>query len=246
MILDSHLARSLYIWIFIIPVFAKVALNLPPEIEIRSDYLSEVIPLNFSIPLSWKCLYYSGVLIFFARIIFVVYCPNFVREHGTAASAIASGVTAQRIRSIAADFLRSAYKKSLPDYESNQGYKIRTLLKQYRANVDDLDLSWMNKADISHAGELLFDSLESVRFSDNSSGRYEFHSFGTYNDVMFDSANSIEKDQLIKHLCWDLIHLQNSSYRTWRLIASFLVGFSFLLLSIPFVQGIWFVYGITF
>ena len=239
-ILGSRALKPLYFWLFAIPIVARVLADLPEKLQIKIVPEFSVVYLNFDIPFNWKLLYFAALAFALSRSLYVLFCPDFVRNHTGAQTVIAAGVTVQHIRSVAADFLRKCYKRKLPEYDTVEGRSLKLLLKQYHANIDDIDMQW-KKGIIRQlaVGDLLFDALERVLFKSSNSDNYEFSERGTYSDIT--SATSINREQLLKHLSWDLIKLQNASYPKLRGAITAFSLLSFILLAIPFFQSVFFV-----
>ncbi len=234
-IFDSSFIKPIYIWVFLVPILLKISSNIPSTLLIDSSGFEPPFEIHLDIPFSWKCLYFSGVFLFLARLLFICWCPNFVRWNRNAASAITAGVTVQQVRSDAADFLRKAYQNKLPAYDSEEAEKIRALLRQYRANFIAVDTQWKSINKIPYVGELLFDSVEAVSFATDSSGNYIFDDYGS---GLFSTTVTIERDQYLKHVCGDLIRLQNVSYPVVRSALSALTIIAILLMILPFLQGV--------
>jgi hypothetical protein len=240
--------KLLNIWLFVVPMLVQLTLYLPENIHIFLQGNSAPLKLSLDVPFSWKLLYFSALLVGVARIAYIYRCPVFVRENKTATDAISAGMTAQYVKSEAADFIGKCFKNKLPRYESVQGQNLRKLLRQYRTNVEDVEAQW--SADINEqedVGILLFDALERVEFEADENGHYVLPSSRTYKDTSLDLTRvTISNEQFLKHQCWDLIKLQNLSFEKSRgLITCLLIG-ALLLAAWPLFQSIWFVLGTLF
>lgn len=242
-ILGSQALRPLYFWLFAVPVLAKLLLGFPSPIEFIWQPLDEPVSIALELPFNWKILYFSGLSLAVARTLFVLFCPEFVRENRNAEAAIATGLTVQRVRNIAAEFFYRSYRRKLPHWDSVEGQELRSLLSQYRLDIRQESKDWLaGKSLDSKTGNSLYRKLSDVKFKVNDQGMYLFERARTRDEPWgVEVYEYISKDQFLRHLIWDLLSLQNH-YLPWvRVLVSFLTFLAILLAAFPFLQSVLFV-----
>lgn len=242
-LLVSETLRPLYFWLFAVPVAAKLLSDIPTPIEFSLAQLEQPITIDLVLPFSWKVLYLASLALAMGRTLYVLFCPDFVRDHRNAESAISTGATVQRVRSLAADFLISAYRNRLPFRESLEAQRLEVLLSQYRIGTKKIIRNWkVGSRQVDGIGRLMFDALDKVEFKVDDSGNYVFEREYVTKDYFGSEVEAIvSRDQLLRHLCWDLINLQNVSRSGVRLLILVLSLISYVLALIPFLQSVWFV-----
>lgn len=75
---------SMYIWIFIVPIAAKI---LSMTSDIATVTLFEyTFNVNLSLPFSWKMFYFSALFFALATLIYQIRCPRLIKEYPTYSS----------------------------------------------------------------------------------------------------------------------------------------------------------------
>ena len=83
-ILDNRVVASTAVWIFLIPVLVSVTRQFPV--------------LQIELPFNLFLIYFSALSFFLARMIYNIWCPDFLRRYSSPAEAIADGVSAQVVK----------------------------------------------------------------------------------------------------------------------------------------------------
>lgn len=103
----------MYIWIFIVPISAKV-LEKTHEIAEITIY-SYTFEVTLSLPFSWKIFYFAALSFAIATIIYQTRCPRLIKEHPTFASYENEGKPEWLLRDYATDI-----KVDYNEYRHNQ------------------------------------------------------------------------------------------------------------------------------
>lgn len=230
-VLDAGIFSRLYIWLIIVPWFAQFSEKFPSSIDIKPFDSEPIVSITLSLPFSWYVLYFSGISFVIARVIFIYYCPKFLREYENAGDARSKGLTIQYVMNETRDFLANYYRK--PRNVSDEEFsRLSDILQQYR--IDDLQLVMMKEMQTALGGQLR-ELLENVVLheSERSSDYYTLGSFT--------SPLTIEKEQLFKHSFWDLHRFQDAAFPRARLASTFFVALGSALFFFVAFQGLLFV-----
>lgn len=76
---DVKFISSMYIWIFVVPIAAKL-LSKTNEI-IFVTIFNHPFELNLGLPFSWKMFYFSALFFTIATVIYQTKCPRLIREY---------------------------------------------------------------------------------------------------------------------------------------------------------------------
>ncbi|MGL4748042.1 MAG: hypothetical protein ACRCYF_09960 [Shewanella sp.] len=121
---DVKIISSMYVWIFIVPILAKV-LSLASDIATVTvfNYTFEV---NIGLPFSWRLFYFSALLFSLATIIYQARCPKLIKDYPTFAAFDSEGKPEWHMRRYAED-INIDYEEFKSDLESSmiehEGYK---------------------------------------------------------------------------------------------------------------------------
>lgn len=98
---DIKLISSMYIWVFIVPIAAKV-LSLTSDIATITVF-SYTFDVNLSLPFSWKLFYFSALFFALATLIYQTRCPRLIKEYPTYVSFESEGKPEWHLRPYAKD-----------------------------------------------------------------------------------------------------------------------------------------------
>ncbi|WP_143056828.1 hypothetical protein [Loktanella sp. DSM 29012] len=237
-ILDNRIIASTNIWVFLLPALMVITEKFPVELSLFPFGSQSPLIITLEVPYNFFLLYFAAIAFFLARLLYILRCPQFLRQYGTATAAINSGVTAEVIRERAKDFLID-YQKTQIHQLSEEFKKIEFLLKV-----------------LLPAGKNVKEALSSGKFSDLGSISYENSvrenpGEGTYvvTDPTLPDSNtetisnvsiafsSGPKKQITSLLAFRQLELQNISRRSARLASSALVSVGFVFVALPLLQG---------
>ncbi|MFW9906336.1 MAG: hypothetical protein ACFFFH_18590 [Candidatus Thorarchaeota archaeon] len=97
----SKFISSMYIWIFFVPVVAKLLFKI--EEHLSFCLFGQKIELVFSLPFSWKVFFYSALSFSIANSIVLVACPKIIKDHLSFAGYIGDGKTHEHLKEYAED-----------------------------------------------------------------------------------------------------------------------------------------------
>ena len=232
-LLNSQYIRSVSFWLVLLPIAAKIVSELPESVELSPFGSEPPITLTLTLPFSWYIFYFSALLFFAARVLFLVFCPKFLLSFSSAGDAMTKGVTVQAITNDTRDFLVSYFKRKT-SATMKESSALSRILSQYRLADEFSMVAGRHPEpiglDIATSFKLLI-----VAESVEDSSRY----------VLGDRNNgpTIEKMQFFKHIFWDLERFQSISFPIVRLLCTILIILAFLLLAKVFLQTILFVIG---
>lgn len=232
-LLEARIFSTLPLWIILIPWAQHATEGFPNSVNLSQFGFDPPLPVDLSLPFSLKCLYYSAIAMFAARLIYSWRCPTFLRSFQSAGHAASEGVTVQYIVSEARDFLGLYYKRRR--YISKNEYSnLDRLLKQYR--FDSLGTLLAKLLDLPLAPELerAFSNIE-IKIEPLDNNTQPSSLYKVSNDGR---ALVIDREQLLKHVYWDLIRFQDSSGPLSRMACSLLVLVGIGLLLFVIVQGL--------
>ncbi|NQY89010.1 MAG: hypothetical protein HRT51_14940 [Colwellia sp.] len=92
---------SMYIWIFLLPVLAKL-LVLTNDVATVTVF-NYTFDINLSLPFSWKLFYFSALFFALATIIYHIRCPRLIKEYPTFSSFDTEGKPEWHLRVYAED-----------------------------------------------------------------------------------------------------------------------------------------------
>jgi hypothetical protein len=74
----SKLLATSYLWLIIVPIFAKLFSSIESPLDF-SKYVDGLV-IELSLPFSWKLFYFSAVLISIGSLTYYVWCPKVIQE----------------------------------------------------------------------------------------------------------------------------------------------------------------------
>ena len=87
--------KSTYIWLFIVPILAKIFSSLPEVSNFK--IFNTNLTLHLSLPFSWKAFYLSSILFVIANLIYLIRCPTIIKENSCLTDFINEGKEQQHI-----------------------------------------------------------------------------------------------------------------------------------------------------
>jgi len=77
---NSKFINSMYIWIFIVPVVAKLFEHLGEDI-LNFVVFQQQISFSPNLPFSWKVFYFSAMAFAISNLIVKIRCPKIIKDH---------------------------------------------------------------------------------------------------------------------------------------------------------------------
>jgi hypothetical protein len=230
-ILDSRLFSTMYIWLLIVPSAAKFLQKAPERVKVQPFGSQPLVELSLELPFSWVVLYAAAAVFVSARLIYVLFCPKFIRDYSNAGEAQVRGLTVQYIASELRDFMRNYFRRSIP-LTNTENDNLEDILAQYR--IDSSHLIMMRQLS-TPIGEELSEQLERKLITEDSArpDRYRVEGNG--------GLLIVEKEQFFKHVFWDLHRFQDTSYPIARAVCSLLVVVGAICICYVAIEGAMFV-----
>jgi hypothetical protein len=125
---QSKLVKSSYIWMIVIPIFAKILEKVDPQIQLY--IFGELFHINFTLPFSWKIFYFSSLFFAAGTIIYQIFCPRIIKEYPTYNDFIAAKQSSKYIVVEACNILD--YPKRFTPKELPADQHLIRLLAEYR------------------------------------------------------------------------------------------------------------------
>jgi len=237
-LVDNRYISGVFIWLVILPVSAKFASKIPDSITLPNSIFGENVVLELTLPFTWYILYIAAVFFSFSRLIYLGFCPSFVQAYDNAGDAISKGVTVQMYHLDLGDEIikHLGSRGKLSDYEKGLIDRLLKQLDLYAAK----DFNWlMLEVTKQKFGELFRKSLAKVRLGENP------NKLGYYLFTTRSHDASIHRDQLQKHLWWDMDRILKGTHLYARIISTFCAYIGYLLLLCVFLQSaIWVYYSL--
>jgi len=76
---NNKLIKSMYVWLFIVPILAKIVSYVDDKIQIV--VFEKIFILDLVLPFSWQSLFFTAFLFVIANLLFVLFAPNIIKEH---------------------------------------------------------------------------------------------------------------------------------------------------------------------
>ncbi len=115
----SKILKTSYLWLLLVPISAKAIAAI--NHESHSSILSQAMALDFSLPFSWKLLYFAAVAIAAADAIYELRCPKIIRQFKDYTSFCASKASDREIScAFASWWSQSALRNGAPGDEDRK------------------------------------------------------------------------------------------------------------------------------
>ena len=76
---NYRIVKSTYIWLFVLPVVAKLFSQL--ESTLRMNFYGQEVVLDVELPFAWIMLFYSALLFTVGNLIYILGCPAIIKEN---------------------------------------------------------------------------------------------------------------------------------------------------------------------
>ena len=97
----SKFISSMYVWIFVVPVLAKLLFKI--EEHLAFDLFGQKIELVLSLPFSWKLFFYCALSFSIANSIVLLACPRIIKDHLSFSGFIGDGKNHEHLKDYAKD-----------------------------------------------------------------------------------------------------------------------------------------------
>jgi hypothetical protein len=171
-------------------------------------------------------LYFSALFFALGRFIYILFCPSFLRQYGTAANANAAGVTTEVIKDSATQYLLRFQGRTVHPL-SDEGMAIDNLFKE----VFGPGLYVENKFDGKNTDHFSDRFLNATLVEDSRGGLYRVTSNKSF------TRHDPQPDKSKNLLIWRFLELQEISTPFVRVISTMLAIAGAVLLLIPATQG---------
>lgn len=223
-VLEARAIKVVSIWLIFIPILLTFTSEFPERYNATPFGGSDEISFVLQIPFNWYLLYFSAVCFGAARLIYVVFCPEFIQKYGSSASATSDGVTAELVKDYASDYLSS---NEVKNRLSPEGERLNIFLSEITGENNLVGQHWDDEA-----GENLIQAKVAgahVR---------EIPGTGTYlRSFKLTGQEEEDEKKLTSMLLWKFIDWLNHSKTKARLLCVVLVFCGFGLITIPLLQG---------
>lgn len=102
-IANSRVVKSSVIWLFVVPLCAKLLLQV--EYPLTFLAFGQKQSISISLPFSWQLLFYAAIFFTIAGIIYSIYCPELVKKYKNYPQFEADGKTRLQINSALRDIV---------------------------------------------------------------------------------------------------------------------------------------------
>lgn len=99
---ETKFVNSMFMWIFVVPVLAKVFERLEDK-TFTFVFYGQEIPLTLSLPFSWVLFYFCALSLAFGNAILIWKCPKLIKEHLTFSSFKNDGKTIDALEQYSKD-----------------------------------------------------------------------------------------------------------------------------------------------
>lgn len=224
-ILDRSFFARTYLWVFGIPALVKLTQKLPDQVDFSIG--NQTLVLQLVLPFSWIVLYFAALLGFTSYLLFVFFCPKFLRQYSSAGQALADGVTLQYLRREQQEFFESYFRRqSIPEEE-------RSALQRLFTQFGAADAQFFASLDAPDGKKLSASISEAEVQTENGGQNYKIN------------GRLILRDQFIKHAFNDLVALQNITYRKLRRLIAIMLIVAGLCAAYVVIEGLIYVIQYT-
>ncbi|MGR3502925.1 hypothetical protein [Pseudaestuariivita sp.] len=236
--MDNRFVASTYVWILLLPIFLRVSQEIPAFTVISPFNAEPALKIYFDIPFNWIVLYYSAIFLAFARLLYSIFCPAFLRQYKTSSEALAEGFTATMLKDEAADYAAIYFKNALPHRLSQEGFELDAFLDELRITRRSLELSG-DETDTD-----LNDLIAGTRLRSIPSDESQFILLDA--QPVVPAVSVVSTDNRSTHnLIWKFLRLQDVAFRRVRIMTTLLVIIGITAATYPFLQGLLFVITYT-
>ncbi|MFG6584799.1 MULTISPECIES: hypothetical protein [unclassified Sulfitobacter] len=225
-VLDAKAVRAASLWLVLVPILITFSSELPDRYYANPFGGKEDVPFVLNIPFNWYLLYFSAASFGLGRLIYVAYCPEFIRKYGSSASAASDGVTAELVRDYASDYLSSIKKVNRM---SPEGLRLNRFLFELTGENNLVGQHWEDESD-----------LNPLQAKAAGAHVREIPGTGTYlRSTKLTGEENEDQKLLTSILLWKFIDWLNFSKTIARPFCVVLVVLGFAFLAVPLIQGFW-------
>lgn len=223
-VLETQAIKAVSIWLVFVPILLTFTSEFPDSYRAAPFGGSEEISFVLKIPFNWYLLYFSAACFGISRLIYVVYCPEFIRKYGSSASATSDGVTAELVKDYASGYLSETKVMNRLGPEAK---RLNIFLHEITGEHNLVGQHW----DAGTGENPIQEKVAGAHIR-------EIPGTGTYLRAFKLTGQEDENQKrLTSILLWKFIDWLNHSKTTARLLCVNLVVCGFGLLSIPILQG---------
>ncbi len=88
---NNKIVKSTYIWLFIVPLLAKILSKIDANLYL--DIAGKVYEIDLVLPFSWKLFFLSALCFVAGNILFVAFCPKLIKDYNHLGEFLATGKT---------------------------------------------------------------------------------------------------------------------------------------------------------
>jgi len=228
--------KYLVTWFAIVPFFALLLKNMPQEFKIDILHTKIEYSFNFGLPFSWQLLWFSSLSFVIAYVLYLIFCPSFIRKYNSFKDYIAMMHSPRWVIWES----KNIFNKKM---DVDKFYK-RISTKKY---VEEIDLS-------------SFESLKKEYNENKKEDSEEFKDFGViieekqtklyfkYNNKAFglgmpiiinNNEDEVQTRIVEKELYWEVFGRYSASFPKIRMTILGLLSLSTILFIIVLVQNIY-------
>lgn len=227
--------RYLVTWFAIVPFLALLLKNLPQEFKIDALHTKFEYSFNLGLPFSWQLLWYSSLSFVIAYVLYIIFCPSFIRKYNSFKDYIAMMHSPRWVIWES----KNIFKKKM---DIDKFYE-RISTKKYIATVSDVvfeakknDYNQKKKDyddEFKDYGVIIEEKQTMLYF------KYNNKSFGLGLPILSNNIEDKQQTSLVeKELFWEVFGRYSASFSFVRIVILILLGISTILFSIVLIQNI--------
>lgn len=224
-VLETKAVKTASVWLVLVPVLLTFTSEFPERYSAAPLGGNEPISFVLKFPFNWYLFYFAAVCFFLARLVYVVFCPEFIKKYSSAADATSAGITASSVRDYASDYLAEITSKKNP--LSPEGLRLNSFLSEITGSSNIVGEHW----DAGSGENLIQSKVAAAHIRD-------LPDTGTYLRAFKLTGNEDEDEKLLTStLVWKFIYWLNYSKPFARALCAICVLCGLGLLLVPFSQG---------
>lgn len=160
---ESKVVKSSYVWLFIVPIAARMMSSLDNIIDLT--IFGGSIQIATTLPFSWQLLFMAACFFTVANIIYSLFCPEIFKEYRSYSEFRDDSKTLLQIHSAMKNMVWSNKKPGVkPEYIKY----LSSYFKYYCASPN------MEEGDLDEKGIALFDNMELANKTNISNNAFYF------------------------------------------------------------------------
>lgn len=160
---DSKIVRSSYIWLFIVPIVARVLSTLDDVIDLT--VLGETIRLSATLPFSWQALFFAASFFTVANIVYSIFCPEIFKTYRSYREFHEDGKTLLQVHS---EMRRMTWSNKKPGVKKKYIKYLSSYFKHYCKQEK------MDEGALDIKGRELFDDISQGAYANVTSNAFYF------------------------------------------------------------------------